>query len=821
MAQWRTCKEQVGDAILLFRMGDFYEAFYEDAQIGAKALNLMLTKRQEIPMCGVPVHAVESYIDKLVLAGFRVAIAEQMENPKNVKGIVRREVVRVVSAGTLINSSIVTPKANNYFISIAQVGKFFGLARLELSCLEFLWAEFDSLNDLEEEVLRLQPKEALVSYKFRAAHRDFIERLKSRNISICDQEDSLYHPELVSNRLLKLFGVHSLDCYGLEGHMAPSVAAGALVTYLQDRHLFDLKQIRSLGQFQSDTYMSIDPSTEANLELFEAPRHEATLIYHLDKCSTPMGSRLMNQWLKRPLLSLSEISYRHDAIFEIIKQYKKVPQIEQILRGIGDLERLVVKASMGYATPKDLLHIGTTLSSIDELKYRLGDLCDASAMLLLECNELNPLPDLQKELLETLSDPAPAKLGQGASIKRGVSQELDELKELSTNTKGYLTDYLSKLKEETGIRTLRMGFNRSFGYYIEVSRGQSHLVPETFIRRQTLVNQERYITEELKEFETKVLTAEERIDELEKVIFDQLIAKLQPYGEKLLATSRALGTIDALIALSIVAMDNNWVRPTLLESPSLDIWEGRHPVVEALLSKGSFIPNDTHLDDTDSRLHLITGPNMAGKSTYIRQVALIAILAQMGSYVPAKRVEMGIVDRLFTRIGASDDLSRGQSTFMVEMSETAHILHNVTNNSLVILDEIGRGTSTYDGIAIAWAVAEYLLTLEDRRPKTLFATHFWELTKLQSEIPGAKNYQSAVQESERGVHFLRKIILGGTDKSYGIHVAKLAGLPHRAVERAEEILAHLEENAARKSLFKAPPKKRKGVDTKSQLLLFS
>lgn len=821
MMQWNACKKAAGESVLFFRMGDFYEAFYDDAILIARELDLTLTKRQEIPMSGVPYHTSEAYIDKLVSKGYRVAVAEQMEDPRHAKGLVKREVVRVVTPGTLISSSLLSDKSNNFLTSIARVGSIFGLAVLDFTTADFKVIEFEKESDLLNELFRLQPAEILVSPKFKEKHQHLVNEFKNHNFLLSTYDDWRFEHQMAYAFLTGHLGVHTLDGFGLKGMVASINAAGGLLNYLQDSLCLPIGHIKEVQVYTTSQYMAIDRATQRHLELVGAlsdGSRRNTLLGILDETCTPMGARLMQHWVKQPLLQVEEIVKRQDAVQALCKDGHLLEEIIKALDGVRDLERLITKVCAGYASPRDLVALKNSFEPIPGLKQLLQSITPFSSMIAAEEAKLETLPEMMQVIGRAIVDEPPVRLSDGRIFRDGYCKELDDLREISRDSKAWLLRYQTELKEQTGIKTLKVSFNKMFGYYIEVSRGQADKMPDTFQRRQTLVNAERFITPELKEYENKVVHAEERIASIEIELFNALKLEVAKYGDLVQRTAHALAKLDALQGLAAAAKKRNYIRPIVDEGSLLHIVAGRHPVIEASQTTGErFIANDTYLNGSDQRMFLITGPNMAGKSTYIRQVALITIMAQIGSFVPAEKAHIGIVDKVFSRIGASDDLSRGQSTFMVEMTETANILNNVTSRSLVVLDEIGRGTSTYDGISIAWAVAEYLLTAEGRTAKTLFATHYWELTKLE-KVQGAVNYNVAVHESEESIVFLRKIIRGGTDKSYGIHVGRLAGLPSAVISRAKEILVHLEENANRKNAFEPSPMKRPAPKPKSKLV---
>lgn len=798
MAQWHSCKEECGDALLLFRLGDFYEAFHEDAKTISKALNLTLTARQNTPMCGVPHHTADAYMDKLVGLGFKVAVAEQIEDPKAPKGLVERKIVRTVTPGTLINSQLLADKRPNYFASLSQIGSLFGLALLDLSTADFSVLEFERVQDLMDELCRLKPAEFLISKRLQKAHPQLLKEL-SLHFSFLtnEKDDAFFDLELAEKTLHAHFNIHSLDAFGIRGQISAISAAGALTAYLKQQLNIPLEPVTSIHMQPLSSYLSLDRAALKNLELIES-ESKHTLLHLLDHTATAMGGRTLRHWIQHPLLSLPEIQERQDAIGEFLVHFQKAERLRTLLENVRDLERLIIKVAARYATPRDLLALGISLSQIPLLRKELSSFPIGRSL----CALADPTP-LASRIQDALSDAPPLRLGEGDIFRDGYHEELDQLRLLSRESTSWIARYQMQLREETSIKTLKVGYTRAFGYYIEVTHAQAEKIPASFQRRQTLVGTERFITEELKQFEQKALSAEEKAKALEALLFEELRREIALQAPFIHAISREIARIDALLSLSFVAKEMRYTRPIVDNSNILHIVKGRHPIIEKAIGASKFIPNDTLLDPKQ-QLFIITGPNMAGKSTYIRQVALIVILAQIGSFVPAESAHIGLIDKVFSRIGASDDIARGQSTFMVEMTETANILHNATSRSLVILDEIGRGTSTYDGISIAWAVAEFLLTTPQKQAKTLFATHYWELTRLEKEIPGAINYQVAVQETAQGIVFLRKILPGGTDKSYGIHVAKLAGLPLKALKKAEEMLQELEAKNPKSPLPKKP-----------------
>lgn len=804
MKQWHDCKKKAKDALLLFRLGDFYEAFYEDASILAKELNLALTKRQDVPMAGIPAHTCENYLDKLTKKGHIVALAEQIEDPKKVKGIVKRDVVRIVSPGTTFAENSLQQKNNNFFICITQVNTIYALAMLDLSTSELYCIEHTSLSELEDEIFKCAPSEILISKKCYEKNKSSIEDLKQRiSFRVNIKEDWLFDHRTSYEFLTRHFGVHSLDGFGMkELHVAVN-ACGTLLRYIEEDLSLPIDHIKSAQVKEKKDYLSIDKNTLRNLQILTFGNSSNSLIHLLDKTCTPMGGRLLYNWVLHPLLDISKIKSRQDAIEELIEKKEFSQSIHTNLSTIRDIERLIARVSSGYATPKDIAQLLSSLEPIDPIKALLSKA--DSSLLQIIYNSLPNLDPIIELITNALAPNPPHLLRDGNIFKAGHSEELDKLYHIKNNAKQFLLDYQTTLKEQVGIKTLRVNFNRAFGYFIEVSRKDSEKLPDSFERRQTLVNAERYITPELKEFEAQILTADDQIQNLEKDLFERLILEVKTYLSSIIKAAKCIATLDVLLSLANVAIKYDYHRPTIKDSTEITILDGRHPIIESTLIDHSFVQNDTHLTN-EASLFIITGPNMAGKSTYIRQVALLVLLAQMGSFIPASKATIGIVDKIFSRIGANDDLTRGQSTFMVEMAETAHILHHATHKSLVILDEIGRGTSTYDGISIAFAVAEHLLTAKKQPIKTLFATHYYELTELTRTFPKAKNYNVSIRETGEDIIFMHKIVEGSADKSYGIHVAKLAGLPESVLLRAKKHLKTLE-------TIESQPKKRKRKDS--------
>jgi len=830
MAQWSSCKEKSKGALLLFRMGDFYEAFHEDAATLAKELELTLTKRQEIPMSGIPYHTIESYLDRLVERGYRVAIAEQTEDPRQAKGLVKREVVRIISPGTLVSSSLLTEKSNNFFAVITSLKNKYGFAFIDLTTAEFKTIEFDNNHTMLNELHRLRPSEILTSKKIYDNEIDIFEELRICYKPLMSIKDNPFFDQDEALHILKNhLSVHTLDSYGLIDCHAAITASGTLIRYLTEELCLNLEHIAKIEPYSTNDCMSLDRITQRNLELTESIKDGSksnTLLEVLDYTQTPMGGRMLKQWIKRPLISIEEIQKRQESIEALYQDSSTSFKLAESLDQIRDLERLMSRICSNYATPRDIATLGY---SLEQIPYILESLKNNKEALLEEkCSELNYFSHITSLIKTSINENPPNKVSDGNIICTGYNQELDELRSIGKDSKAWLAKYQADLKESTGIKSLKIGYTRVFGYYIDVSKAQADKVPEYFQRRQTLVNNERFISPELKDYESKALTAEERISALESSLFQNIREEISQSSQEVFNLAQAIAQIDCINSLSVVAREKNYIKPKIDGSNQLKIKDGRHPVIEAALLEEGFIPNDTLLDDNNNKLLIITGPNMAGKSTYIRQVALITIMAQIGSYIPASQAHIGIVDKVFTRIGANDDLSRGQSTFMVEMTETANIINNCTDKSLVILDEIGRGTSTYDGISLAWAVAENLLTAPSRQPKTLFATHYWEITEMEKKIPGAKNYNVAIEEHQDEIIFMRKIIAGSTDRSYGIHVAKLAGIPNEILKRAEEVLHGLENDSEadpndlphHNDIVKIPAVEIKGKNKEIQLLLF-
>jgi DNA mismatch repair protein MutS len=805
MSQWARCKEQAGDAVLFFRLGDFYEAFEGDAILVSKALDLTLTKRQGTPMCGIPWHASETYIDRLLVKGFSIAIAEQI-SPQNdsSKQLMERQIVRILTPSTAMKGSLVQDSSHSFFASISLVKNRWGIALVDVSTALFLAFEADDTSLLLQELSRLQPREILCSQLLvnkEAALLASLEQKLSLKRTVIPQWP--FDLPAATTILQNHFGTVTLDGFGLDVLPAATSAAGALISHIKDTLLVPTCHIKKIDILAHQKTMQLDKATLSNLNIFETSskvEHASSLYDLLNHTSTPMGARLLRSWLLHPLLDISAISARQDMVSACLQFIENEPTHAlaclNALTSIRDLERLILRIQTGGAGPRDMLFFAHCYSHIPDLKTALQSL--QHEPFREKIASLDALPSLVQQIRQFLVDEPPVRLTDGDVIRNGVNAQLDELRAIKESSSQWLLSYQTKLRDELEIKTLKVSYTRAFGYYIEVSRGQSEKVPPSFCRRQTLTGVERYISEELKEYEDKVLTAEKRIEALEASLFGDLCTEILRHVDTVIKTAALLAELDVYITFAQTAIKHRYVRPTIVDEPILEIVEGRHPIAEAQANESPFVPNDLHFSATSKSLFLITGPNMAGKSTYIRQAALLVIMAQIGSFLPAKSASIGIVDKVFSRIGASDDLFRGQSTFMVEMAETAFILNRATSRSLILLDEIGRGTGTYDGISIAWAVIEYLLRHPRENPRTLFATHYYELTALEQSFPALQNMTVAVSECPSGIRFLYTIIPGKTDRSYGIHVAKLAGLPQSVVHRAEEILQQFEQQRQEK-----------------------
>ncbi len=791
MRQYLEIKENLGDAIVFFRMGDFYEMFFEDAVTASKVLGIALTSRdraKEIPMCGFPYHASTGYIKKLILEGHKVAVCEQVEEADPQKGPLRREVVRVITPGTALEDELLEPGSNNFIAAVNSIGGLYGLSYMDLSTGEFMVTEFDDLGELNDELISLRPLEAIVSEEVKDDIMGPGHLI--RKVTVLGQ--SQFGTALNIERLTAHFQTSGLEGFGCSGLKAGAGAAGALLDYIKDTQRSELPHIRKLTPYERGDYMLLDWSTARNLELTENNRDggtRGTLLAILDMTSTAMGARLLKKWMSRPLKESASIKKRLNAVDELFLESSAREELSTLLKGVYDLQRLSARVSMGSASPRDLVALKNSLSEIATIKKSLSS---RTSELLHEIGDgLDEVQEAVNFIEETIVERPPQSIKDGGVIKAGFNDELDGYREAGAGGKDWIAALERQEREKTGIHTLKVGYNRVFGYYIEVTRANLANVPEGYVRKQTLVNAERFITEDLKLWEERILRAEGRAGELEIILYREVIERLRPLTGRVEATAMLVAKLDVLISFSLVAVKYNYTKPLLTENSLIRIDDGRHPVVEAAIS-GDFVGNDLSVDSAGESIIILTGPNMAGKSTYLRQNALIVYMAQIGSFVSAHEAHIGIVDRIFTRVGASDDLRRGQSTFMVEMNETANILNNATSKSLIILDEIGRGTSTFDGLSIAWAVVEYLHDHFTDPPKTLFATHYHELTELSLTKDGVKNYNMAVKEWEGSIIFLRKVLPGQAGSSYGIHVASLAGLPDEVLMRARQILKNLE-----------------------------
>jgi len=816
MAQWAACKAQAGDAILLFRLGDFYEAFEDDAVKASQALELTLTKRQGIPMCGVPWHSSEGYIDRLLVKGFSVAIAEQVPSTTPSTGskpIMERKVVRVLTPATAMQGSLIQDSSHSLFVSIAKSGSSWGVALIDVTTALFQVFEVEEDSELLHELFRLRPKELLCSQTLLKQEEELCSQIEeSLDVRITTAPSWTFDGAHASSTLKSHFSVATLDGFGLRELPLSVSAAGALIFHIKDRLLVALSHIKKIETLSRCHHMLIDRSTLFNLDIFEnSSRSPGALSLYgvLNKTETPMGARLLRTWMLNPLLDREQIVSRQLIIAKAIGFIKEHPtktnELSEHLRSIRDIERLILRIQTGTSGPRDVLFLAQCCSHVSPVQAILED------MPIAEIDSVPDLSSLIERVGTTITDEPPLRISDGNTIRSGVNSELDELHSIRKDSHAWLVEYQARLREELDIKTLKVGFSRAFGYFIEVSRASSDKVPSSFARRQTLTNAERYISEELKSYEDKALTAEKRIEGLEAALFEELKSFVVGYAEKIVTTARHIAEVDLFFALAHAAIVGNYIQPKIVTDPVLNIKDGRHPIAELQHLSHAFVPNDLDVDATGKSMLLITGPNMAGKSTYVRQSALLVLMAQIGSFIPARDATIGIVDRVFSRVGANDDLSKGQSTFMVEMAETAQILNQATPRSLILLDEIGRGTSTYDGISIAWSVVEFLLRHKTENPRTLFATHYHELTDLAKQYSSIKNLTVAITESEKDVSFLYKVVEGTTDRSYGIHVAKLAGLPVEVIKRAESVLEELEEKHPKSSFVQqelftiAPP----------------
>ncbi|MFH1381415.1 MAG: DNA mismatch repair protein MutS [Chloroflexota bacterium] len=787
--QYLRIKQKYPGAIVLFRLGDFYETFDDDAKVVAKELDIVLTSREmgkghRVPMAGIPYHALDNYLSRLVNHGYKVAICEQMTQPGETRGIVEREVIRVVTPGTVVEPGLLDSQKNNYLMALVLGGEEVGIAYADITTSEFATTRLP-LPRLVPELERLRPAEIIVG---QGADLTAL----TLSVPVTRLDDYWSDPEVARKTLLDHFAVATLDGFGCAGFPLAVSAAGAIVHYLQETQKGALGQLTHLATYSTEAFMALDEQTQNNLELFRNARSgtaDGSLLSVIDFTKTAMGSRLLKKWLGQPRLDIAGLVRRQEAVAWFHDNSLARSEVIALLGKLADLERLINRVRGGIVLPRELV----TLRHGLEIIPKLIEVLQNSPLDWLK-DELKPCPEVVDLIAQAITDEPSSSLGEGNVIRKGFAEELDTLRSSSQNARQYLANLERQEQARTGIKSLKVSYNKVFGYYIEVSKPNLAQVPEHYIRKQTLVNGERYFTPELKEYESLILNARDRIGELENELFRRVCSQVAAYSERILAIAGAIANIDVLAALAEVAVRHNYVRPELTDGHAITIREGRHPVVELSLAGGSFVPNDTYLSNDDAQLIILTGPNMAGKSTYLKQVALIVLLAQIGSFVPAAAAKIGLVDRIFTRIGTREDLVSGQSTFMIEMVETANILNNATARSLLILDEIGRGTSTYDGLSIARAVAEYIHNHPRLGTKTLFATHYHELVELAAYLPRVKNFNVAVTEEGGEVIFLRKIVPGGVDKSYGIHVAQLAGLPKSVVHRAHEVLADLEED---------------------------
>lgn len=799
MQQYMEVKNQYKDCILFYRLGDFYEMFFDDALTASRELEITLTGKncgmeERAPMCGIPYHAVDGYLNKLVSKGYRVAICEQMEDPKFVKGLVKREVIRIVTPGTNLNAQVLDETKNNYLLGIFYTQTGCGISAVDVTTGDYYVTEVDSNRKILDEINKYSPSEIICNPAFLISGVD-IEDLKNR-LSIClrDLPEWQFAEETCVGSLKEHFGVASLDGLGLKDYTSGIIAAGVVMQYLYETQKNTLPHLTHITPYVTTRFMVLDSSTRRNLELSETLREKTkrgSLLWVLDKTKTAMGARLLRSYVEQPLVEKEEICHRLDTVSELVDSAITREEMREYLNSIYDLERLMGRISYKTANPRDLTAFASSLEMLPPIKYLLSGF--HSALFEEIDGELDPLEDLKTLIASAIEEEPPISVREGGMIKSGYSEEVDKLRTAKTEGKTWLADLETKEREKTGIKNLRIRFNRVFGYYLEVTNSYQNLVPENWIRKQTLTNAERYTTPELKELEDVILGAEDKLFSLEYDLFCQVRDQIAAEVKRIQRTAKAVAKLDVFASIASVSERLRYVRPDINENGIINIKNGRHPVVEQMIPNDMFVANDTCLDNDQNRISIITGPNMAGKSTYMRQTALIVLMAQLGSFVPAESADIGIVDRIFTRVGASDDLASGQSTFMVEMTEVANILRNATKNSLLILDEIGRGTSTFDGLSIAWAVVEHISDTRLLGAKTLFATHYHELTELEGKLASVNNYCIAVKEQGDDIVFLRKIVRGGADKSYGIQVARLAGVPESVIVRAKEIVQKLVE----------------------------
>ena len=797
MQQYMETKSQYPDCILFYRLGDFYEMFFDDALTASKELEITLTGKncgmeERAPMCGVPYHAVDGYLTKLVSKGYKVAICEQVEDPKQAKGIVKREVGRIVTPGTILDAAAIDESKNNYIMCIVYIADRYGLSVADVTTGDYFVTELPDGQKLKDEIFKFMPSEIICNESFYMSGMD-LEDMKNRlGITIYSLESWYFDDEICKSKLMEHFKVSSLQGLGLADYDCGVISAGALLQYLLETQKNDLSHMTHITPYTTGKYMMLDSSTRRNLELCETLREKqkrGSLLWVLDKTKTAMGARTLRKYIEQPLIERTEIERRLDAVTELKEEAISREEIREYLSPVYDLERLITRITYGSANPRDLTAFSSSLEMLPAIHYILEDM--KSDLLCEICKEMDTLEDLCSLVKSAIAQEPPIAMKEGNIIRDGYSEEVDTLRRAKSDGKTWLAKLEEQEREKTGIKNLKIKYNKVFGYYLEVTNSYKELVPEYYTRKQTLANSERYITPELKELEDTILGAEDKLYALEYELYCTVRDTIAGEVIRIQKTAKAVAALDVFTSLALVAERNNYIRPTINVQGKIDIKDGRHPVVEQMIPNGSFICNDTVLYDKKQRISIITGPNMAGKSTYMRQVALIVLMAQLGSYVPASKANIGLVDRIFTRVGASDDLASGQSTFMVEMTEVANILRNATSKSLLVLDEIGRGTSTFDGLSIAWAVVEYISDAKLLGAKTLFATHYHELTELEGKINNVNNYCIAVKEKGDDIVFLRKIVKGGADKSYGIQVAKLAGVPDIVINRAKEIVEEL------------------------------
>ncbi len=814
MKHYLKTKETHSDCILFYRLGDFYEMFFDDAITASRELELTLTGKQcgmeeRAPMCGVPFHAADTYINRLVSKGYKVAICEQMEDPKQAKGIVERQVIRIVTPGTNMDALSLDETKNNYLMCIYCDEDVFGVSTADVSTGDFFVTEIDSVQKLTDEINKFAPAEIICNEALFLSALN-IEDLKTRlRIAITALDSWYFTDDIAKQTLLDHFHVKQVDGLGLADYLSGTLASGALLKYLYETQMNGLENMTAIHPYATGTFMVLDSATRRNLELVETMREKnkkGSLLWVLDKTKTAMGARLLRSYVEQPLINKKEIEARYDAIDEFNNNLMSREELSEYLGPVYDLERLITRISYQTANPRDLIAFRNSLQMLPAIRMVLAEFqCEALKKLY---DEMDPLEDVFQWIDEAVIDDPPITVHDGGILKDGYFEEVDRLRMAKTDGKSWLAQIESSEREKTGIKNLRIKYNKVFGYYLEVTNSYKELVPDYYTRKQTLTNAERYITPELKELEETILGAEDKLVQLEYELFRQLRERITGEVARIQKTAKAVAGLDVLLSLAKVADHNHYCRPSLNENGLIDIRDGRHPVVEKMINNDLFIPNDTFLDNAKHRISIITGPNMAGKSTYMRQTALIVLMAQIGSFVPAAKAKIGLVDRIFTRVGASDDLASGQSTFMVEMNEVANILRNATSNSLLILDEIGRGTSTFDGLSIAWAVVEHISNPKLLGAKTLFATHYHELTELEGILDNVNNYCIAVKEKGDDIVFLRKIVKGGADRSYGIQVAKLAGVPDSVINRAKEICQELIDNNITSGVESLSPEKR-------------